>query len=207
VFVVIFAAVALVLAFAPPRFRKIGFAVVGSVFFVFLAAVLLNRKPLPENPAKPKSGVPAESRKFNFDKYQQEKRDREDPEAKSRIAVSEIRFDQVQAISGVEEGSIQSIHARLYNDSRQFTLTDYSYYLVIQDCLPATKEKSDPQCTTVYDQRDSVSLTVPARQARDVVIVIPQDPISFSLPFKLLGVPRIELKATDSRAYQSKALP
>ena len=106
------------------------------------------------------------------------------------------------------------MHARLYNDSHQFTLTDYSYYLVVQDCLPTTtksatanttttNDNAADRCTTVYDQRDSVSLVVPPNQARDVAISIPKNATSFAAPFKLLGTPRIELEATDTRAYQS----
>jgi hypothetical protein len=202
----IFAAVGLVLVFAPPRFRKIGFILFGGVFILFLVIVVLNRQPLPPTPpmaTDQKAGLPAESRRFDFDKYQQEKRDREDPDARTRIPVSEVRFDQVQSISGIDAGTIQAIRARLYNDSKKFILTDYSYYLVIQDCLPATsKDTSDERCTAVYDQHDSASLTVPPNQARDVLISIPKNSTNFTAPFKLLGVPRIELKPTDTRAYQ-----
>jgi hypothetical protein len=205
-FFLIFAAVALALTFAPPRVRKIGLALVGVVFIVFLATVLINRQPLPaDHPvtAAPKNSAPAESRRFDFDQYQRDKKDKADPEAKTRIPTSEVRFDQVNAVAGIETGTIQSIRARFYNDSGHFTLTDYSYYLVVQDCLPAaTNEKTGDHCTTVYDQRDWVTLEVPANQARDVVIVIPRDS-SFHLPFKLLGKPRVELTATDVRAYQS----
>ncbi len=213
----IFAAVALVLAFAPPRFRKIGFAVFGAVFIVFLTIVLVNRRsppaPAPVAAAPPGPAAPP-SRRFDFDAYQREKRDKEDPEAKTRIAIAEIRFDQLQPIAGIEPRTLQAVHARLYNDSHQFTLTDYSYYLVVQDCLPTTtksatanttttNDNAADRCTTVYDQRDSVSLVVPPNQARDVAISIPKNATSFAAPFKLLGTPRIELEATDTRAYQS----
>ena len=220
-FFVIFAVVALLLASVPARFRKIGFAIVGVLFLVFLTIVLVNRQPPPENLPTPivrRSDPPASSRRFDFDKYQQDKKDKEDPEAKTRISISEVRFDQVQPIAGIEPGTIRSIRARLYNDSHRYTLTDYSYYLVVQDCLPpattaaaattgapATAGKSTDRCTAVYDQHDSVSLEVPAGQARDIVIVVPENPTNFAPPFKLLGSPRIELTPVDTRAYQSKA--
>lgn len=280
----IFAVIALVLAFAPPRYRKIGFAVVGAVFLVFLTIVLVNRRPLPDaTPAAAPAPSPAAptSRRFDFEAYQQEKRDQADPEAKTRIAAAEIRFAQLQPIAGLEPGTLQAVHARLYNDSRRFTLTNYWYYLVVQDCLPAAKKSAAPakasvsvsstaapaantkpstkatasmnanvspntnatpstnsnthaspsadanaspntnasatpsadantnandstadRCTTVYDQRDSASLTVPPGQARDIALSIPNNATGSATPFKLLGTPRIELEVTDTRAYQ-----
>lgn len=203
-FFFLFAAVVLVLAFAPAKFRKLGFAFAGIVAVTFLVIVIANRQPLPEIPPATEQGkkIPAKSTKFDFDKYERDKKDKEDPEAKTRIPVSEIRFDQVKPIAGIQAGTIRSIRARMYNDSHQFTLTDYWYYLVIQDCLPEkTTDKTGAQCTTVYDQRDSASLTVPPNQARDIVISIPKDPAS-PVPFKLLGTPRVQLAVTDTRAYQ-----
>jgi hypothetical protein len=150
------------------------------------------------------------SRKFDFERYQQEKKDREDPDAKTRIPLSAVRFDQIRAVPGIDPGTLQTIYARLYNDSGQFTLTNYAYYLEVQDCLPAKPDdKHPPQCTTVFDQRESVSTTIPPNQARDVVIGIPRDRAAPadapppSAPFKLLGTPRIELIPTSTRAYVS----
>ena len=200
----LFGAVALALVFAPPRLRNIGLVVVGALFLVFLATVLSNRRPVPSVAAiTPHLSQPsADSRRFDFDQYQRDKQDRADPAAKSRIPVSAVRFDQVRAIAGIDSGTLQSVHARLYNDSSQFTLTDYAYYLVVKDCLPASNLQTGAGCTAVYDQRDAASLIVPPSQARDVAIAIPNNGGSFTAPFKLLGTPRIELSATDTRAYQ-----
>jgi hypothetical protein len=201
----IFAAVALALAFAPPRIRKVGFAIVGTTFLIFLAVVLLNRRPLPAASAPAigrQAPAPPKSTKFDFDQYEQDKKDKDDPEAKTRIPVSDVRFDQVQAIAGIDAG-IESVHARLYNDSARFTLTDYGYYLVVRDCLPAaTREKSAEPCPIVYDQRGTASLAIPPHQARDVVISIPRQASTSASPFKLLGTSRIELTPTTTRAYQ-----
>jgi hypothetical protein len=202
----IFAAVALALAFAPPRIRKVGFAIVGTTFLIFLAVVLLNRRPLPAAPAPAidrQAPTLPKSTKFDFDKYEQDKKDKDDPEAKTRIPVADVRFDQVQAIAGIDAGTIESVHARLYNDSARFTLTDYGYYLVVRDCLPAAaREKSAEPCPIVYDQRGTTSLAIPPHQARDVVIPIPRQASTFASPFKLLGTSRIELAPTMTRAYQ-----
>jgi hypothetical protein len=211
VFALIFAAVALALIFTPTRFRKIAIAVVGIVCLVFLAIVLVNRRSAPTpQPAAVKSTTPSPpvSRRFDFDRYEREKRDKEDPQAKARIPVSELRFGQIQAVAGFDPGTIRSINARLYNDSSQFTLTDYSYYLSVQDCIPGSApEKAVDHCTTVYDQRDSVALAVPPNQARDIVIEIPRGPINDPPPFKLLGTIRIVLTAEDTRAYLPKSPP
>ncbi len=206
----IFAGVALGLLLVPPRFRKIAFALVGAVFFIFLVVVVLNRRSLPDGRDLPgQKNVPSvASRRFDFDAYEREKKDKEDPEARTRIPTSEVRFDQVGAVPGIDAGTIQSIRARLYNDSTKYTLTDYTYYLLVQDCLPARPDgKSNLQCTTVYDQRGTSSLTVPPNQARDVAISIPKNPANYSLPFKLLGTPRIELTPSETRAYPSSSAP
>ncbi len=198
-----FAAIAVLLLFAAPRIRRIGLTVLGTVFVVFLVIVILNRRPVaPASiPIAPLVNAGAASRQFDFDKYQQDKKDREDPEAKTRIALSEVRFGQVQFVAGIEAGTLETIRARLYNDSRQFTLTDYAYYLEVKDCLPVKPDDHHPvECTTVFDQRKTVSTTVPPNQARDVVIEIAKDPMG-NMPFKLLGTPRIELTPTGTRAY------
>ncbi len=205
VFFLVFAAIIVVLAFAPARFRNIGLGIMGALLLVFLVTVIVDRPaaPPPPPPAVPRqSDVSAESRKFDFDKYERDQKDKEDPDAKTRIAVSEVRFDQVQSIPGIEAGTIRTVHARIYNDSHKFTLTDYWYYLVIQDCLAEQRtQNAAARCTTVFDQRESVPLSVPPDQARDIVIAIPKDSAN-AAPFKLSGSPRIELTATDVRAYR-----
>jgi hypothetical protein len=171
---------------------------------VFLATVVVNRRSAPDPrvsaPAQ-QIAAPSGSRRFDFDAYERDKRDREDPEARTRIAPSEVRFDQVGSSAGPETGTLQAIRARLYNDSPTFAVTDYSYYLRVQDCL------ADVPCTTVYDQRGWMSLAVPPGQARDVVIAIPKNPASSSAPFKLLGRARIELTPQEIRAYAPPGSP
>lgn len=205
----IFVAIAVSLMFAPAFIRNVGLTILGIGSAVFLAVVILNRSPTPQPPNAPPAAVQptpdtGKSRRFDFERYQQDKRDREDPEAKTRIPLSAVHFDQVQTVPGIDPGTIRTIRARVYNASSQFTLTDYSYYLEIQDCLPVKADDKHPvQCTTVFDQRDSVSTTVPANQARDVVIDLTKDPKTGAPPFKLLGTARVELSPTMTRAYVS----
>ena len=200
----IFAVIALGLLTVPPRFRKLGFVGLGVAMLVFLATVIVDRRSAPDPRAAapaPSNTPPAGSRRFDFDAYERDKRDKEDPGAATRILPSEVRFDQVGSSAGVDAGTLQSVRARLYNDSPTFTVTDYSYYLRVQDCL------SDVPCTTVYDQRGWLALTVPAGQARDVVIAIPRNPASSALPFKLLGKARIELTPEQIRSYAAPPSP
>ena len=198
----IFVGVALGLLLVPARFRKIAFAVLGVVFLFFLATVIINRRPAPDpraGAATPRNSAPAESRRFDFDGYERDKKDKAEPEAATRIRPAEVRFDQEESNPGIDAGTIQSIRARLYNDSTGFTLTDYFYYLRVQDCLP------DVPCTTVYDQRGWLSLTIPPGQARDVVIPIPKNPATYAAPFKLMGKAHVELTAPEVRAYSIAA--
>jgi hypothetical protein len=184
----IFAAVALGLALAPTRFRKIGFAVAGTILSVFVILVLINRRSAPDNHAiaEAKALPKPESRRFDFDQYERDKKDKEDPDARTRIALSEVRFDQIKPTLGIDAGTIQAVRARLYNDSQQYTLTDYSYYLRVQDCLATVSGKAG-ECTTVYDQRGTVTLAVPPNQARDVEITIPKNSANFSWPNTVRG--------------------
>jgi hypothetical protein len=94
---------------------------------------------------------------------------------------------------GVERGSIGAIVARLYNDSATYTLTDYGYYLVVQDCVRAV-------CTTVFDQHGLSAVSVPPNQARDVEIVIRDGSTRDVPPVKILGTANILLTPVATRA-------
>jgi hypothetical protein len=204
----IIAAVVLLLTVLSPRLRKFGFALAGATIVVIVALILLNERNKPD-PALvvTDSDVrrPTHGRVPNMDEYRIERQDNEDPEAKNRISLTEVRFGQIKPTFGPRADAIQSIQARLYNDSKRFSLTDYSYYLVIKDCVEA--EPHDPtaaQCTTVYDQRQrGTPMVVPPNQARDITISIPVDSVTFAPIFKILGKPQIELTPTDTRAYRS----
>jgi hypothetical protein len=204
----ILAVIAVALLAVPPPTRKIGLAIMGVVFCGFLTIVLVNRRAVTPPPAidtRAPVAAMGGSRKFDFDQYEQDKKDRADPQARNRIALSEVRFGELRPMPGIAAGTLESIRARIYNDSDRFTLTDYAYTLVVQDCLPANSgDAHDLKCTTVFDQRGLASTTVPAHQARDVEIEISEDPATRTAPFKLLGTPRIELTPTATRAY---ALP
>jgi hypothetical protein len=146
---------------------------------------------------------------MDHDEYVIERQDKLDPEARTRIPIAEVRFGEIQPAAGPQSGTVQSIQARLYNDSKRFTLTNYAYYLVVQDCIPSKLQNTpSEQCTTVYDQRRrGIPIEIPPNQARDITISIPTNPATFSAPFKLLGKSRIELTATEVRAYQSSGYP
>jgi hypothetical protein len=208
----IFAAVVLLLALLSPSFRKFGFVLAGAAILVIVVLILLNErnKPNPAPAAIDSKAKPAtHSRISDLDDYLIERQDKDDPEAKSRISLAEVRFGQIKPTFGPQANAIQSIQARLYNDSKRFSLTDYSYYLVVQDCVEtASHDPSIPECTTVYDQRrHGTPLVVPPNQARDITISIPVDAATFAPTFKILGKPRIELAPTDIRAYRSSEHP
>jgi len=144
----IFAAVVLLLAVLSPRFRKFGLALAGATIVIIVALILLNERNKP-NPAPaaidPKARPAAHSRIPDLDDYLIERQDKDDPEAKTRISLTEVRFGQIKPTFGPQANAIQSIQARLYNDSTRFSLTDYSYYLIVQDCVgtePMTHHRS-----------------------------------------------------------------
>jgi len=204
----IIAAVVLLLAVLSPRLRKFGFALAGATIVVIVALIVLNErnKPDPALVVTDSNVRPAaHSRVTNMDEFRIERQDNEDPEAKNRISLTEVRFGQIKPTFGPRADAIQSIQARLYNDSKRFSLTDYSYYLVVKDCVEAELHASTTaQCTTVYDQRQrGTPMVVPPSQARDITISIPVDSVTFAPVFKILGKPQIELTPTDTRAYRS----
>jgi len=199
------AATALLL-FAPRRIRKIGFVVWAILLTALVVIVLVNRRPVssiaPPPQTSPAVTLPV-SRKFDFDAYERDKKDQADPDAKTRIATTEIRFGLLTPVAGVAR-SIESVRVRVFNDSPRFPLTDFTYYLQVEDCPQTADDSRAVPCTTVYDQHGTTSVTVPSNQARDVVIPIAgnaQDPP----PYKLLGKPRIVLQATDTRSYGDAA--
>jgi len=134
-----------------------------------------------------------EKKPVDFERFHIENLDKADPEAKNRIRVAEIRFDQIRAEPGAERGSIGTIVARLYNDSATYTLTDYGYDLVVQDCIRAV-------CTTVFDQHGQSAASVPPNQARDVQIAIRDRNARDLQPIKILGTANILLTPAATRA-------
>ena len=208
----IFAAIVLLLALLSPRSRKFGLALAGAAILVIVVLILLNErnKPNPAPAAIDSKAKPAiHGRISDLDDYLIERQDKDDPEAKSRISLAEVRFGQIKPAFGPQANAIQSIQARLYNDSKLFSLTDYSYYLIVQDCVETKPhDPSTVQCTTVYDQRQrGTPVVVPPSQARDITVSIPVDSTTFAPIFKILGKPRFELTPTDTRAYRSSEHP
>ena len=181
-----------VLAFLFPKTRPFSLSIITLAIVAIIAIVVIAKRgdPAPPEAASP----PAVARKSSdFEQFRLEKLDKADPEAKNRIRMQEIRFDQVRAEAGAERGSVGTIAARLYNDSATYTLTDYGYYLVIQDCIKAV-------CTTVFDQHGLSSISVPPHQARDVTISIENEAARGGASFKILGTLNILLTPTETRA-------
>jgi hypothetical protein len=190
--------VSLALAIVSRKYRKYGLIVLGlAVVTIVMVIALVGKNEVATAPPSVPTQHPT---RVDFERSHVEKLDREDPEAKSRIGVTEIRFDQVRPSMNSQPGTFESVRARLYNDSPRFTLTDYAYYLVVQDCV----EKA---CTTIYDQHGLASIVVPPNQARDVVIDIRPAETRESPLFNVLGTPKIILSPTETRAFKSAQSP
>ena len=188
-----------VLAFLFPKTRPFSLSVITIAIVAIVAIVVIAKRAEP--PPPPTSAPPSVPvRRSDFEQFRLEKLDKTDPEAKTRIPMQAIRFDQVRAEAGTERGTVGTIAARLYNDSATYTLTDYGYYLVIQDCIKAV-------CTTVFDQRGLSSISVPPRQARDVTIAIQTGGPRDASTFKILGTLNILLSPTETRAVAANSAP
>jgi len=180
------------LAFLFPKARSFSLSAIGVAIVAIVVIVVIAKHPEPL--ALGAAAPPAAAQKpVDFERFHVEKMDKADPEAKSRIRVEEIRFDQIRALAGAERGSVGTIVARLYNDSPTYTLTDFGYYLVIQDCIRAV-------CTTVFDQHGLSAVSVPPNQARDVQIAIRDASTREVPPIKILGTANILLTSTATRA-------
>jgi hypothetical protein len=185
------------LAFLFPKTRSFSLSAIGVAIIAIVAIVLIAKRGEPLTPGA--TVLPAvEKKPIDFERFHVEKLDQADPEAKTRIRVEEIRFDQVRAEVGAERGSIGSVVARLYNDSATYTLTDYGYYLVVQDCIGAV-------CTTVFDQHGLSAASVPPNQARDVNIPIRDGSTRDVPPIKILGTVNILLTPAATRAQSASS--
>jgi len=180
------------LAFLFPKTRAFSLSAIGVAIVAIVVIVVIAKRgePIALGTAVP---PPVEQKPVDFERFHIENLDKADPEAKNRIPVTEIRFDQVRAEAGVERGSIGRIVARLYNDSATYTLTDYGYYLVVQDCIRTV-------CTTVFDQHGLSAASVPPNQARDVEIAIRDRSTRDLPPIKILGTANILLTPSATRA-------
>jgi hypothetical protein len=180
------------LAFLFPKSRSFSLSAIGVTIVSIVVIVVIVAK-RPEPLALVATAPQAAAQKpVDFERFLVDKLDKADPEAKNRIRVEEIRFDQIRAEVGAERGSLGAIVARLYNDSATYTLTDYGYHLVVQDCIRAV-------CTTVFDQQGLSSVSVPPNQARDVKIAI-RDGSTRDVPPKILGTANILLTPVATRA-------
>jgi hypothetical protein len=188
--IVVFMLVAL--AFLFPKTRAFSLSAIGVAIFAIVVIVIVAKRgePVAVVAAAPRA---VEQKPVDFERFHIQNLDKADPEAKNRIRVAEIRFDQIRAEAGAERGSIGRIVARLYNDSATFTLTDYGYDLVVQDCIRAV-------CTTVFEQHGLSAVTVPPSQARDVDIAIRDGNVRAPSPIKILGTANILLTPAATRA-------
>jgi hypothetical protein len=180
------------LAFLFPKSRAFSLSAIGVAIVAIVVIVVIAQR---GQPVVLGAGAPAavEQKPVDFERFHIENLDKADPEAKNRIGVAEIRFDQIRADAGVERGSIGKIVARLYNHSATYRLTDYGYDLVVQDCIKAV-------CTTVFDQHGLSAASVPPNQARDVEIAIRDGNKGDLPPIKILGTVNILLTPLATRA-------
>lgn len=188
------------LAIVSPKHRARSLIAGGIIIVAIVAIVVVTKRrdlPVSTLPAIAAQATPQQQPKHvDFERFHLENLDKKDPEARNRIGISEIRFEQIRPEVGSQPGTIGAIGARLYNDSARFALTDYSYYLVVQDCVKTT-------CTIVYDQRGWAPVSVPANQARDITVAI-RDGDTRGVPvFKVMGTANIKLLPTDTRSYQT----
>ena len=187
--IVVFVLVAL--AFLFPKTRAISLSAIGVAIFAIVSIVVIAKReePVALIAAPP---APVEQKPVDFERFHVENLDKTDPDAKNRISVTDIRFDQIRAENGAARGSIRRIVARLYNDSATFSLTDYGYDLVVQDCIKAV-------CTTVFEQHGLSAASVPPNQARDVEIAIRDGNTRDVSAIKILGTANIRLTPTATR--------
>jgi len=180
------------LAFLFPKTQSFSLSAIGVAIVAIVSIIIIAKRGEP--PTLKAATPPAvEQKPVDFEQFHVEKLDKADPEAKNRIHVEEIRFDQIRAEPGAERGSTGKIVARLYNDSAIYTLTDYGYHLVVQDCIRAV-------CTTVFDQDGLSTASVPPRQARDVEIAIRGGSTRGVPPIKILGTANFLLTPVATRA-------
>lgn len=184
--------IAVVLALLFPKTRALSFSVIGIAIVAIVVIVVLTQREGPVAQVVPAHPA-VEQKPVDFERFHIENLDKADPEAKNRIRVAEIRFGQIRAQAGAERGSIDKVVARLYNDSTTYTLTDYGYDLVVQDCIRAV-------CTTVFDQHGLAAASVPPNQARDVEIAIRGGSTRDPPPIKILGTANILLTPVATRA-------
>jgi hypothetical protein len=188
--IVVFILVAL--AFLFPKTRAFSLSAIALAIVAIVGIVVFSKRgePVALVTAAPRA---VEKKPVDFERFRIEKLDKADPEAKNRIRVAEIRFDQIHGEPGAERGSIGTIVARLYNDSATYTLTDYGYDLVVQDCIRAV-------CTTLFEQHGQSAASVPPNQARDVQIAIRGGNARDLQPIKILGTANILLTPAATRA-------
>jgi hypothetical protein len=180
------------LAFLFPKTRSFSLSAIGVAIVAIVSIIVFAKRG--EQLTLGAAAPPAvEQKPVDFERFHVEKLDKADPEAKNRIRVEEIRFDQIRAEAGAEQGSVGTIVARLYNDSATYTLTDYGYDLVVQDCIRVV-------CTTVFDQHGLSAVSVPPNQARDVKIAIRDGSTRDVPPIKILGTANILLTPVATRA-------
>jgi hypothetical protein len=179
------------LAFLFPRTRSFSLSAIGVAIVAIVVIIVIAARGEAVDPRAAVAPTIAQ-KPVDFERFHIANIDKSDPEAKNRIPVAEIRFDQMRAEPGAERGSIGRIVARLYNDSATYTLTDYDYYLVVQDCIKGS-------CTTVFDQQGVSAASVPPNQARDVKIAI-RDGARDQPAIKILGTVNILLTPIATRA-------
>jgi len=111
---------------------------------------------------------------FAYLRYEQTQADTERAEARRRVAPQEIDLVDLTLKPMYAGSSSFTLAGRVRNRSRQYTLTRIELRLTMKDCVDAV-------CEVVGETIESISLSVPRGQARDM-----DDYVSFTA----LGAPR-----------------
>jgi hypothetical protein len=114
-----------------------------------------------------------------------------------RIPPEQIEIGDLRSNFEAEGGN--SIDVRIHNNSPADTLASADYTILIDDCQGTEMEPS--HCATVSDDKGTIVLEVPPREARDVTINA-HGPYSV---LTMLGHPRIRMTITAARAAAGAA--
>src|ERR1700722_11291275 len=95
--------VLLALAFLFPKRRSLSLSALVVAIVAIVSLVFIAERGRPNAPAAPTPTVAAKI-PVDFERFHVDKLDKSDPDAKNRIRVGEIRFDQIRAEAGADRG-------------------------------------------------------------------------------------------------------
>ncbi len=99
--------VSLALAIVSRSYRKYGLIVSGLAVLAIVSFIVLARNDDIPPPAAAVRPPAAQVKRIDFEQLHVEKLDQQDPEARNRIAVAEIRFDQITRLHRLGTGFVR----------------------------------------------------------------------------------------------------